>query len=724
MSRKERLSLLLAQVERRHWAGLGASLALHVAVFLGLRQETPPEPQPVSFEITLEAPKPEQVAKARVKSKPTASKSKAKIKAKKLAAKRKPAKREPHTLEADWRKEARPDKQAPSVALPEASVFGPDVPVAQTAQPGKAAKPATRAGAAPGEPQAAPTATAAATQPAPARPGAGPAQAEAPASADLSEPGGAGAAAAGNAGPEGDPGIALTASSSLNPNAAMAPGQTPGAMAADSAAGLAASGNASNAGQGPGSLSASQGTGAGRNLAAGNGAQSSSSLEAATSGGGEPQGVRLAVSSTLSERANLPAGAGGLAAGPVSSESGRATPSQSQGSGAALATSRAGGASATPLADKGRPAGGGPAGSVAQRALGQAGQPGAAGGGGKLAHAGSAGKAAANPQRQTGKSAGGAASERAASQGDASGPGKAMLASVGTLGMGGGGKSVNLGVKAAGKGPGASQSGKTLALAPGEPGSSPGLAVAMRPLVATPGVGYGGRRGGGKSAASETGSLGMGAYPGASVASGGGKPGEVGGATGLATSGTGGGAYVRPGGAPAGTPAGGAMSRAGASGAGPAGGTGREPTRLQAVKLAETQVIRPDSQAKPLDVLAPSTYCPLPLPGHSFPDNRPPKPDEHVTTQPAYAPDNPSFVFPVQAWIGSIQGTAVVRVEVLADGRPGRMWLKQSSGSGILDRDAQSQLTLWRFIPARKNGQPVTAWIDVPVVYRLQDAKK
>jgi protein TonB len=154
------------------------------------------------------------------------------------------------------------------------------------------------------------------------------------------------------------------------------------------------------------------------------------------------------------------------------------------------------------------------------------------------------------------------------------------------------------------------------------------------------------------------------------------------------------------------------------------GGPDREAARLKTVKVADTQVIRPDTQAKPLDVLAPSTYCPLPLPGHSFPDNRPPKPDEHVTTQPAYAPDNPSFVFPIQAWAGNIQGKAIVRVEVQPDGKPGRMWLKQSSGSGLLDRDAQSQLTFWRFIPARKNGQPVSAWIDVPVVYRLQDAKK
>jgi TonB family protein len=170
-----------------------------------------------------------------------------------------------------------------------------------------------------------------------------------------------------------------------------------------------------------------------------------------------------------------------------------------------------------------------------------------------------------------------------------------------------------------------------------------------------------------------------------------------------------------------GTLAGGAPAQAD-GGAG--GGSASEPGRLQAVKVAETRVIRQDTQAKPLDVLAPSTFCPLPLPGHTFPNNRPPKPDGTDHSVPTYAQDNPSFIFPLQALLANVQGNPIVRVEVLPDGKPGRMWLKQSSGNGMLDRDAQSQLTFWRFNPARKNGQPVAAWIDVPVVYRLQDAKK
>jgi hypothetical protein len=33
-------------------------------------------------------------------------------------------------------------------------------------------------------------------------------------------------------------------------------------------------------------------------------------------------------------------------------------------------------------------------------------------------------------------------------------------------------------------------------------------------------------------------------------------------------------------------------------------------------------------------------------------------------------------------------------------------------------------MSRWRFNPARKNGEAVTAWIDVPVIYRLPEGRK
>jgi TonB family protein len=665
------LTALLARLEPRHWVALGASAVLHLAVYLGMDTEPPPEPKPVSFEIALEPPKPESPARAKGKTKS------ADTKAKKVHAKRKPAKREPHVLEAKWRGEAKPAPDAPRLDLPDARALGVQAPVEEIVKPGAATRP-SQAKAEPA-PQAVQTET-----PAPSQAGAQTADA-----AQLSDPGtGGGATAAGSAG---EPGIALAASTSLSRGGINPGGLSRGGQGSDPHAGLAAGGSPGQAGPGSGSLATSQGSGTGINLAAGAGAQNRSSLEAPPLSGGEPQGIRLSAAGTLAERANLPAGAGGLAAGQVSVETGRAAPNQAKGSGSSLASAQAGGAAANPQATAG------------------------------------GAKTGANPDTPTtqakGKGPGGAASERAATAGaDGSGGGKTLVASFGGAGQATAG-SQRIGMKSAGSGPGTSQSGKTLALAPGEPGSSPTLAVTLQPLVAKPGAGRGGAGGG--PALSSEGTGGGGAYPGATqVRSGGG---EGGGASlsGLALANGMGGASAAPAGMRSvtsghGVPSGGAIARSGVA----TGSPDQEPARLKTVKVADTQIIRPDSQAKPLDVLAPSTYCPLPLPGHSFPDNRPPKAEKGDDSLPAYAPDNPGFVFPIQAWAGNIQGKAIVRVEVQPDGKPGRMWLKQSSGSGLLDRDAQSQLTFWRFIPARKNGQPVTAWIDVPVVYRLQDAKK
>jgi TonB family protein len=154
------------------------------------------------------------------------------------------------------------------------------------------------------------------------------------------------------------------------------------------------------------------------------------------------------------------------------------------------------------------------------------------------------------------------------------------------------------------------------------------------------------------------------------------------------------------------------------SGGGSPGGGGK----LQGVKVAAIQQMRADSQVQPLDVLAPSTYCPLP--GHVQPDNRPRDTAQDITEKPAYASENPSFAFPLRAWAYGHQGRVTVRVQVMADGTPGQMWIKQSSGSGILDVDVREQLAKYHFKPARKNGQPVTAWIDVPVDYRLNAESK
>lgn len=77
--------------------------------------------------------------------------------------------------------------------------------------------------------------------------------------------------------------------------------------------------------------------------------------------------------------------------------------------------------------------------------------------------------------------------------------------------------------------------------------------------------------------------------------------------------------------------------------------------------------------------------------------------------------------YPDQAREKGIQGTVVVRVEILEDGRVGEVALKNSSGQDLLDQAALKAAKKWRFVPAkdRDTGQPVKCFTSFPVVFRL-----
>lgn len=67
------------------------------------------------------------------------------------------------------------------------------------------------------------------------------------------------------------------------------------------------------------------------------------------------------------------------------------------------------------------------------------------------------------------------------------------------------------------------------------------------------------------------------------------------------------------------------------------------------------------------------------------------------------------------------EGQVVLRVEVLAHGRAGRIRVAQSSSYDKLDQAAIDAAREARFIPAQRNGYPVDAWVNIPFVFRLTD---
>lgn len=82
---------------------------------------------------------------------------------------------------------------------------------------------------------------------------------------------------------------------------------------------------------------------------------------------------------------------------------------------------------------------------------------------------------------------------------------------------------------------------------------------------------------------------------------------------------------------------------------------------------------------------------------------------------------NPPPSYPWQARRMGVEGRVVLHVEILPNGNTGRIDIRQSSGHELLDQAAIRAVGAWRFDPARVAGEPITAWADVPISFRLTE---
>jgi len=80
-----------------------------------------------------------------------------------------------------------------------------------------------------------------------------------------------------------------------------------------------------------------------------------------------------------------------------------------------------------------------------------------------------------------------------------------------------------------------------------------------------------------------------------------------------------------------------------------------------------------------------------------------------------YGPD-PEFS--EEARKAKYQGTVVLWMIVGPDGRTYEVRVQRSLGMG-LDEKAIAAVRIWRFEPARKNGQPVAVQVNVEVNFQL-----
>ena len=81
---------------------------------------------------------------------------------------------------------------------------------------------------------------------------------------------------------------------------------------------------------------------------------------------------------------------------------------------------------------------------------------------------------------------------------------------------------------------------------------------------------------------------------------------------------------------------------------------------------------------------------------------------------------NPAPIYPPASLRNGEQGTVLLRVHVSADGRALSVEIEKSSGFARLDASALETVRSWTFVPAKKGGEPVDSWVDVPVIFSLK----
>ncbi len=123
--------------------------------------------------------------------------------------------------------------------------------------------------------------------------------------------------------------------------------------------------------------------------------------------------------------------------------------------------------------------------------------------------------------------------------------------------------------------------------------------------------------------------------------------------------------------------------------------------------------INPEPPAPPPPVLAPST-APV---AAAEPVTEPPKVDASYkgNRQPGYPPLSRRL---------NEQGTVLLDVQVLTDGRVGDIRVGRSSGHDRLDQAALQAVKRWKFTPATRGGIAVAARYKLPIEFNLSKAEK
>lgn len=145
-----------------------------------------------------------------------------------------------------------------------------------------------------------------------------------------------------------------------------------------------------------------------------------------------------------------------------------------------------------------------------------------------------------------------------------------------------------------------------------------------------------------------------------------------------------------------------------------------KPVVKQPVKRIETkpQPLLTASETLP----SPAAITAPPPPQHKEPVSIAPSPPAPVIP-PQFNADylnNPAPHYPGLSRRLGEQGRVLLRVFVDEQGLPARIELRTSSGHERLDHVALDAVRQWKFVPARRGDQAVSAWVLVPISFSLR----
>lgn len=137
-------------------------------------------------------------------------------------------------------------------------------------------------------------------------------------------------------------------------------------------------------------------------------------------------------------------------------------------------------------------------------------------------------------------------------------------------------------------------------------------------------------------------------------------------------------------------------------------------------------------EPKPQPLLTITEPAPTPSPIVAPPPAPPPPPEPIVAAPPPPpAPlippqfnadylNNPAPQYPALSRRLGEEGRVILRVLVDDRGLPARVELRTSSGHNRLDKVALETVKQWKFVPARRGNDAVSAWVLVPISFSLR----